>query len=133
MVFYFFVPVLIKELANFLPLIIDYFPKAGVGAGGINMESIGSAGDLANEIVSNASLDEVVNNIKVLFETISSSFVSTISAFFGGVANIILVAIISFYLSISKDGISSFLKIITPIQNEKYVIDLWERARRIIA
>ncbi len=88
---------------------------------------------MANEIVSNASLDDVVNNIKVLFETISSSFVSTISAFFGGVANIILVAIISFYLSISKDGISSFLKIITPIQNEKYVIDLWERARRKIA
>ena len=51
------------------------------------MESIGSAGDLANEIVSNASLDEVVNNIKVLFETISSSFVSTISAFFGGDVN----------------------------------------------
>lgn len=133
LVFYFFIPVLVKELANLLPVIVDYFPNSQASLGGFNISSLGSAGDLASEIADNASLSDVVDNIKSLFDTISSGFASTISAFFGGVANIILVAIISFYLSISKDGISSFLKIITPIQNEKYVIDLWERARTKIA
>ncbi len=133
LVFYFFVPVLIKELANLIPLITQYLPDSNTNVGGFSLNGLDNATNIASEIASQASLSEVVGNISSIFEKVSSGFVSTLSVFFGGVANLILVAIISFYLSISKDGISSFLKIITPIQNEKYVINLWERARKKIA
>lgn len=132
LVFYLFVPVLLKEIANILPLISDFLP-VNSSISGFNLNNIGSAGDIANEIVTNAPLEDVAQNIGSLLNTVSSGFLSTVSAFFGGMANILLVAVISFYLSVSKDGISNFLKIITPIQNEKYVINLWERAQRKIA
>lgn len=134
LVFYFFVPVLLKEIANIFPLISEFFPGfGGATIGGFNVNSLGDAGDIATEIVDKAPIADVAQNIGALLNTVSSGFVSTLSAFFGGIANILLVAVISFYLSISKDGISSFLKIITPIQSEEYVINLWERAQKKIA
>ena len=132
LVFYFFIPVLLKELVNIVPVIMEYFPNTQSVAG-VDIEGLGSASTIANELVTKASIGEMTQNIGLLFNTVSSGFLSTISAFFGSIANIILVAIISFYLSLSKDGIASFLKIITPIQNEEYVIDLWERAQKKIA
>lgn len=134
LVFYFFVPVLLKEIVNIFPLISEFFPGFGGGTiGGFNVNTLGNAGNIASEIVDKAPIADVAQNIGALLNTVSSGFVSTLSAFFGGIANILLVAVISFYLSISKDGISSFLKIITPIQSEEYVINLWERAQKKIA
>jgi predicted PurR-regulated permease PerM len=134
LVFYFFIPVLLKEIANIVPLVSQFIPTAqDATIGGINIGTIGDAGDLANEIVGKAPISDVAQNIGSLLNTVSSGFVSTLSAFFGGIANILLVAVVSFYLSISKDGIPTFLKIITPVQSEEYVINLWERAQKKIA
>lgn len=131
-VFYFFIPVLLQEISNLIPFISKFFPNVD-SLKGFDIETLGTAGDLASGLTEKAQISTVAENIGILFATVSSGFASTISAFFGGVANVILVAVISFYLSISKDGISNFLKIITPIQNEEYVINLWERAQRKIA
>lgn len=132
LVFYFFIPVLLQEMSNLVPFVSQFFPQDAT-LQGLSIETLDTAGNLATELVENAPLSALAENIGTLFAVISSGFTSTLSAFFGGVANVLLVAVISFYLSISKDGISNFLKIITPIQNEEYVINLWERAQRKIA
>ncbi len=132
LVFYFFIPVLLQEMSNLVPFVSQFFPQ-DVTLQGLSIETLDTAGNLATELVEKAPLSALAENIGALFAVISSGFTSTLSAFFGGVANVLLVAVISFYLSISKDGISNFLKIITPIQNEEYVINLWERAQRKIA
>lgn len=130
-IFYFFIPILIKEIANVLPLIVDLLPPQYLS--NINIEGIGNASNIASEITANNSINNIFENFSFLFNNVSSGFFSTISTFFGGVANVVLVAVISFYLSISKDGISNFLRIITPVQHEAYVIDLWSRSQRKIA
>ena len=38
----------------------------------------------------------------------------------------------SFYLSVEPEGISGFLRIITPAKNEEYVLSLWKRSQRKI-
>jgi predicted PurR-regulated permease PerM len=38
----------------------------------------------------------------------------------------------SFYLSVERDGVGKFLKIITPLKHEGYIIDLWKRSQRKI-
>jgi predicted PurR-regulated permease PerM len=47
--------------------------------------------------------------------------------------NVVLVIVISFYLSVSNDGIESFLRILSPIEREEYVIGLWNRSQAKIA
>lgn len=58
-----------------------------------------------------------------------SSFMAGIFVIVGGVFSTILVVIISFYLAVRERGIEGFLRSVTPLQNEAYVIDLWRRTQ----
>jgi len=42
----------------------------------------------------------------------------------------ILIIVLSFYFAVQKDGIDTFLRIVTPIQKEEYIINLWKRSQR---
>lgn len=58
-----------------------------------------------------------------------SSFMAGIFVIVGGVFSTILVIIISFYLAVRERGIEGFLRSVTPLQHEAYVIDLWRRTQ----
>lgn len=128
-VFYFFIPVLFSEIGNVAPRILEYFPSDSV----VNSIDFSNATNIAEGVANNASISEIAGNFRDILTNISSGFVESISIFFGGLVNIILVAVISFYLSISPGALQHFLRIITPIHKENYVIDLWERSRKKIA
>ncbi|MEZ4114010.1 MAG: AI-2E family transporter [Candidatus Paceibacterota bacterium] len=131
-VFYFFIPVLLEELVNIAPFVSQFFPGTS-SIGGVDISSLDSAGTIANELSSNSAVDQIADNLVSVLNNVSSGFLATLSTFFGGIANVVLVAVISFYLSMSRNGIENFLRIVTPIQNEEYVIGLWARAQKKIA
>lgn len=54
---------------------------------------------------------------------------STILNFFGGIINILIIFVVSFYLSINKQGIDHMLRIFTPMKYEEKVISLWHRVQ----
>lgn len=54
------------------------------------------------------------------------------SSLFGGAVTLILLIVISFYLSVQEHGIENFLRIVTPLEHEAYILDLWKRAQRKI-
>lgn len=58
-----------------------------------------------------------------------SSFMAGIFVIVGGVFSTILVVIISFYLAVRERGIEGFLRSVTPLQHEAYVVDLWRRTQ----
>ena len=128
-IFYFFVPVLISEFVNLLPVIGEYFPK-GLPISNVDLAALG---DVNPGSVTSSNLDNLVSSAQSFLSVVASGFGNTISTLFGGVLNVALVAIISFYLSVSRDGIESFLRIASPIHSEAYVIDLWKRSQRKIA
>lgn len=49
---------------------------------------------------------------------------------FGGVFSFILVIVFSFYLAAQEKGIETFLRMVTPLRFEPYVVDLWNRSQR---
>ncbi|OGZ96787.1 MAG: hypothetical protein A2847_00925 [Candidatus Sungbacteria bacterium RIFCSPHIGHO2_01_FULL_50_25] len=51
-------------------------------------------------------------------------------AAFGGVLTFFLAAVFSFYLVTQEGGIEQFLRLITPVKYEEYVIDLWQRSQK---
>ncbi|MBI2120270.1 MAG: AI-2E family transporter [Parcubacteria group bacterium] len=124
--FYFFLPPLLKDFSQFfssLPRYFDFLDKwnpwsdvmdyqqiltniAANFTGGVS--ALGGAADAAGGIV------------------------RTVGGVFRGLANFILVIVISFYLAVQEKGIENFLKIIVPQKNEKYVIDLWYRSQHKI-
>ncbi|QQG46080.1 MAG: AI-2E family transporter [Candidatus Niyogibacteria bacterium] len=71
-----------------------------------------------------------IENSRVYVEKLAGGFFQATSALFGGALSFILIVVISFYLSVQERGIEGFLKIVVPLEYERYVLDLWSRVRR---
>lgn len=78
------------------------------------------------------SVNDVVNAINTYIASLTSGFFGTISGLFGGILSLSIIVVLSFYLAVQKDGVTEFLRLVTPIQNEGYVIGLWKRSREKI-
>lgn len=76
--------------------------------------------------------EEFLNKVTTTFSGATFGFLTTASAIFGGVLSFLLIIVISFYLAVQEDGVRDFLRIITPLKHEKYVLDLWKRSQRKI-
>ena len=59
-------------------------------------------------------------------------FFQTAGTIFGGIFSFVLIIVISFYLAVQDDGVASFLRVVTPIKHEQYVLNLWKRSQRKI-
>ena len=93
--------------------------------------------DAQNQIKTNVSgtsfgLGDLIRSIQDVSSNVSNGFVKIISAIFGGLLSFVLIVVLSFYLLVQEDGVANFLRLITPIKHEKYVIDLWKRSQRKI-
>ncbi len=127
-ILYFFLPVLIKEILNLVPVVSKYLPNASsVGSLGLN------ANQFSNSLTHGPELSGFVDQFSNLLQVAATGFGSTLSALFGSLLNVVLVVVISFYLSVSHDGIESFLRILSPIEKEEYIIGLWHRSQLKIA
>ena len=78
------------------------------------------------------TLTSLLDNAGVYLEQLAGGFFQATSLVFGGALSFILVVVISFYLSVQERGIENFLRIVTPIEYERYILDLWSRARKKI-
>ena len=64
--------------------------------------------------------------------SLPQSVAATAGGIFGGLFQFILVVVISFYLAVQPRGIESFLRLVTPVQREGYVLGLWQRSQQKI-
>ncbi|MEI6420209.1 MAG: AI-2E family transporter [bacterium] len=78
------------------------------------------------------SLESFISNIRGLTSVFSQDFVSAISIVFGGIFSFILIVVLSFYLSVQDSGVEKFLKLVTPLKHEGYVLGLWRRSQQKI-
>lgn len=81
---------------------------------------------------SSFSIGQVFAALQSSLISIPKSFVQTASLIFGGFFSFILIIVISFYLAVQPNGIENFLRVVTPIDREEYVIGLWRRAQKKI-
>lgn len=126
-VFYAFVPIIFRELSGVISLISKYLPSSN-----IDSQSIQGATQFVSDISKHTSITDLLSSVKGVASSFSQGATSIIGSTFGGLVNMILVLVMSFYFSIQEKGIQMFLRIITPAKHEKYVIDLWVRTQRKI-
>ena len=61
---------------------------------------------------------------------VSGGVLDIISQGVGGLFTFALVVIFSFYLAAQEKGIENFLRLVTPVAYEPYVLDLWSRSQK---
>jgi len=130
--FYLFAPMLITEIYNFSVFLSSYIPNSSF----INYfrnDAFSGAKDIIGNLSHSLSLTTLISASNAFITNLSGGFFQILSVAFGSIFNVILIILISFYLSIEENGIEDFLRIILPIEQEDYAVDLWKRSRRKIA
>lgn len=132
LLFYLFVPLLITEVYNLSVFLSSYIPNSSI-LNYFTNDAFSGAKDIVNNLSHSLSITTLISTSNAFITTLSGGFFQVISTAFGSVFNVILIMLISFYLSIQEKGIEKFLRIILPIEHEEYAVDLWDRSRRKIA
>lgn len=74
-----------------------------------------------------SEIQNILQGFSDYLQQSSQSILGLVIGVFGGVMSAIAILIISFYLSVTKNGIESFLGSIVPEKYEGYAIGLWKR------
>lgn len=145
--FYLFIPVLLQDTSDFLSSVPEYLDKVALwnplDSSGVEQskqvatefsqgitESRLAVAEIRSE--QNPSIGSAVGDINDALSKVSAGFIQTVSSVFGGVLGFILIVVLSFYLSVQEDGVEKFLRIVTPLKHEKYIIGLWKRSQEKI-
>jgi len=67
-----------------------------------------------------------------VLKTSSSGILNAASAVFGGLMSFILIVVLSFYFAVQERGLNEFLRMVTPVKKQDYILDLWKRAQKKI-
>ncbi len=126
----------------FFPLVFDDLFKLVNNVpryiSGINFDDYVSSGpavlldNFKNSLVNSLSLEDILPTLGNVAESTTSGVVETAKFFFGGIVSLLLIIVISFYLSVQEGGIENFLRLVSHVKYEKYLIDLWKRSQRKI-
>lgn len=128
-VFFLFIP-LLSESSSFLQNSDTYF-NAGFISDYIAHNDFFGSDSLAG-ITHSLNLEKIIIQINGIIGKVSSNALGTVAIVFGGLLSFFLTIILSFYLAVEEDGVGKFLKAITPIKHEQYVVSLWKRSQRKI-
>jgi predicted PurR-regulated permease PerM len=127
-IFYFLFLPLLNQSASFLSTLPGYLGELQVWNPLQDSELLSSSSAIEG-FSKNFSLAQIVDQINTSVSNLSNGFFSAASTIFGGVLSFLLVIVLSFYLSVESDGVGKFLRIVTPLKNEQYVLDLWRRSQ----
>ncbi len=146
---YFFIPPVLEEASSLLstapkyldsvtlwnPLNDTKLMETGQVAGGLSDGLNGGKqilGGLSSGTLQNSAFSGLIAQFKSFTSNATDGVVNIVSGIFGGVFSFVLIIVLSFYLAVQEGGVEKFLKIITPLKNEAYIVDLWKRSQRKI-
>ncbi len=125
--FYYFVPILLSDVLLYLKDLPHSVSISDL-LGPLKDSNFFSASQSVG-IPQEFSIKELADSTQKVLASSSQGFVKVAGTFFGGLINFILIMVISFYLAAQEDGVVDFLRIIVPVKNQKYVLDLWKRSQ----
>jgi len=128
-VFYFFLPSVLEDLATFLsslPTYLDAFGRSGAFDSYAHILGTAAPGDLSATDIMNGIRDSL--NLGATY----GNALSAVTQIFGGVFSFILIVVFSFYFAVVETGVDDFLRIAAPREHQRYVLGLWRRAQEKI-
>jgi len=120
-VVFFFIPPVLSDASNFL----QQLPQT---LSSLNLNQV-TSGYPWSQFTSSFSSADLLNNISSTISNTTGGVFTTVSAFFGGLTSFVLVVVFSFYFCVQETGVDDFLRIVTPVDNQAYVLNLWKRSQ----
>jgi predicted PurR-regulated permease PerM len=117
-----FLPPLLGDAASFLarlPETLSSLNVSEVTGGFLPWGNVGAQ----------LSSADLLRNISTALSDTTGGVFTTVSAFFGGLTSFVLIVVFSFYFSVQETGVDDFLRVVTPIKEQAYVLHLWKRSQ----
>lgn len=124
--FYYLVLPLVGDISDFVRTLTIYFNS--LTSGGI-LSDMFRTQNIFTGFDTPILVRELSSHLNSLATFLSNGIFSSLSTIFGGILNFVLILVLSFYLVVQDDGVSKFLKMITPLKHEQYIVDLWRRSQ----
>lgn len=109
----------LQNLSEVLPTYIDRLS--------LTFQEVRDSSPAYQEIITN--VQSYLTGVSETLSSLSSSTFSALLQVFGGITRAVIVLILSFYLAAQKRGVALFLRAVTPVKNQSYVLNLWARAQ----
>ncbi|KKT29146.1 hypothetical protein A3G55_04560 [Candidatus Giovannonibacteria bacterium RIFCSPLOWO2_12_FULL_44_25] len=126
LIFYLIIPPLFGDILDFVNTLPAYIEQA-LGPGSQLFPFLPELPVALTDFLTSLSL-----SLERSIPIFTAGIFSAGTTIFGGVLYLILLIVISFYLSVQEHGIENFLRIVTPLEHEAYILDLWQRSQRKI-
>jgi len=123
-VLFIFVPPLLSDAETFLvqlPQTLSTLDLADI-----------THGLLPGSFTSAFSSADLLHSVSMTLQDTTGGVFTTVSAFFGGLTSFVLIVVFSFYFSVQETGVDDFLRIVTPVKEQAYVLHLWKRSQEKI-
>jgi predicted PurR-regulated permease PerM len=131
MVVYFMVPPLLNEAVGLLERLPSELRN--IDLMGLTKESGLLVVDSASQSVQFDSrsipIRDTFANTKEILESISGNFFKTTGVVFGGLLSFVLIVVLSFYFAVQETGIDDFLRVVSPVKHQDYIVNLWRRSQ----
>lgn len=122
------IPTLATELTSFFAVAPSY-----LGGLTLQSETVIALQSAANDLAASAAAHDYTAAFLTVLSLLGSTSFEVGTAFVSGISIFILILVLSFYLNTQEDGVGDFLRIVTPMKYESYVIGLWRRSQRNIS
>lgn len=122
---YAFFPPLLKETAGLSSQLPQYLENLNIDDI-LNNNLVNSAREVVDGV---PTFQEYINQVQSIFTATSAGAFKALAGIFGGVVSFVLIVVLSIYFSVQETGVDDFLRVILPVEYQKYGVDLWKRSQ----
>lgn len=123
-ILFFFVPPVLDDAATFLTQLPNTLSS-------LNFSEV-TGGLLPGNIADALSSADFLRDISSSLAGSTGGALATLSLIFGGLASFVLIIVFSFYFSVQETGVDDFLRVVTPVKEQAYILHLWKRSQEKI-
>ncbi len=120
--FYLVVPGLVSEISSFATKLPQFFEDP------VYLEKIFKYVPFSGDSLF-PLFKEVLVGLQDKIGVFTGGFLKVAIDVFGGAMSFLLMIVLSFYLTVQRNALEVFLRVVTPIEYESYVLNLWKRTQ----
>lgn len=123
---YVFFPPLIQDSGDFVatvPQFLDIFQIETT----VSNKVIATTQEVVH--ADSASLLATLREFQGIFTSTGQGAFRALAGVFGGIFSFMLILLLSFYFAVQETGIDDFIRIVSPIKHQKYLVSLWRRSQ----
>ncbi len=123
-----FVPPVLNDSREFLQVAPDYIGSLALPQSVVDFSNSAQTLLQGNQ----TSLADTISTFAPFFAGSARGATQLASGIFSGIFSFFLVVVLSFYFAVQETGVDDFLRLVSPVKYEEYVIGLWRRSQKKI-